>query len=107
MNIHDVLANLANGMAAERVDEQLAQVVAAVQDTGKPGKITLAITIKRTGSNAITAKPKVTSSCPEHDMGNTTFFVDAQHNLSREDPRQHKLALRDLEGEAVEIRTVT
>lgn len=71
--------------------EELAEIVAAVQATGKAGDLTLKLSIKPTGDNQVEIEAKITGKAPKPDVGKAIFFVDKNHGLSRRDPNQTEM----------------
>lgn len=59
-----------------------------VQETGKGGSITLALTIKpfKGDENVMTVSDTVRVKLPEHDRKEGIFYPDADGNLTRNDP---------------------
>lgn len=74
--------------------EALNDVVEAVTETGKGGKVTLTITVKPIGKSShgqlmVTDAVKVT--LPEGERGESIFFADDDHNLVRDNPNQPEI----------------
>lgn len=89
-DILDILEELDHGQVTQRLSEKLAEVVAAVEETGKSGSITLKITVKKEGVHAMVGcDVKVTT--PEHPTHGTLFWF-AGGALLRENPKQLKLS---------------
>ncbi|WP_169294637.1 hypothetical protein [Advenella sp. EE-W14] len=89
------IQRIRSGMLCLEATEQLAQVVKAVEETGKPGELNIKITIKRLGrSGALDISDKVTSKVPKEQPITTMMFVSPEGNLLTEDPRQSKLDLK-------------
>lgn len=98
-----VVTELADGDLERRLTAEFADVVRAVEDTGKPGKLTLNILVGTDGKMIrVVADTKVT--IPKPPVEGTAFFSDDRGGLHRENPRQAKLwpsgAVRD--GERVD-----
>lgn len=80
----DWLAVQRKGSLAAELAETLADVNRAVLETGKPGKVTLTIGVKPTGDEvSVIVTDKVTAAIPEHDRGQSIFFVDEHGNPLR------------------------
>lgn len=90
----DLLGEIEGGRLLEELTAATYEVVAAVMDTRKAGKIKLGIEIAPTGKATVRVDGTFTTTVPEHDRQSTTFFVDGQHTLLRDDPRQEPLPLR-------------
>lgn len=85
----EFITDLDHGQINQALSDKLAEVVAAVADTGKDGELTIKLTIKREGKMATvgcTAKTKV----PEHALHGTLFYF-GQSGLVRDDPKQISL----------------
>lgn len=92
----DVLGELGAGQTLEDLSHRLAQVVQAVGDTGKQGKVTLELTVAPNGHGAVALADKITTKVPEPDRGTSLFFTDDDGGLHRRDPRQTELPLRQV-----------
>lgn len=80
------------------LSESLQQLVAAVEEHGKAGTLTLTIRVTPTSKGASTyfVTDDVKVKKPEADRGASLFFSDGHGNLSRTDPRQPELPLREV-----------
>lgn len=86
----DWLRELAKGRVHEEATARLAELVAAIQETGKPGEITIKIRIKpqpKMDGRAVLAEGTVTAKTPSPDAATSLFFVDGSR-LVRNDPEQ-------------------
>jgi hypothetical protein len=85
------LHDLNKGRTHTALSDSLAELVAAVIDTGKPGTLTLRIDVKKlTGTDdQITVTTRVGNKVPTFDAAASVFYVDpdSQH-LSRTPPAQ-------------------
>jgi hypothetical protein len=88
------------GALHTEVSDQLAELVHACVETGKKGTLTLQITVAPTkneeGTVLVTDDIKV--KAPKPDARPAIFFTDEHGNLSRQDPRQAELPLREVPG---------
>lgn len=72
------------GKLAEELATALADVNRAVIDTGKPGSLTLTIKVKSAGDEvSVIVTDEVKAKLPEHDRGQSIFFVDEDGNAHR------------------------
>lgn len=104
-----VLNQLRYGAAQEELSEQLAHCVERARETGKAAEITLKIKIKPQGnSGQYILLDEVKAKVPEPIKEQTIMFGTPEGNLTREDPRQQKLPLRDVSAAAAtgELKTV-
>ncbi len=89
----NLLANCRQGVALADIDNELANLVTAVHNTGKGGKLTVTFDIKpvKAGSEALAVGMNVAAKEPTPDSTLAIFYADQAGNLSRHDPRQAKL----------------
>lgn len=92
--IADTLRHLQGGSFLDEASEQLADLVSAVDATGKAGKITLEISIKKMSKGAMGVIGKIKLSKPMEAPDATLMFATPEGNLLTEDPRQQKLELK-------------
>lgn len=97
-----ILPEIRDGRAVDELSEHIHKAIAAVKEFGKPGKVTLEITIAplRKGAENLTEAPmvfvgEVYSKLPEADPEATVFFMDAAGNATRiPQSRQKDLGLK-------------
>jgi hypothetical protein len=99
----EFVTNLDHGRVNQRLTEELKEVVAAVQETNRVGKLAIVLTVKREANQAVVvvdSKPQVPR--PPHHGTLFHFGLNEEGSLVRDDPRQ--LSLRQLpEQEMVDI----
>lgn len=81
-----------NGGLHGELSEAMAALVTAVDEHRKAG--TLVLTVKITPNSdgqTVTVTDKLKLTLPEGDRGAAIFFVDADGNLSRRNPRQMEI----------------
>lgn len=88
--ISDILAELDEGQTAERATALLAEVVQAVMETGKKGRLTISLAVSKQNKMAM-LKADIKATKPEPATEASMFFVDDEGALRRDDPRQQKL----------------
>lgn len=99
--ITDTLRHIGGGVFIDTASEKLAELVAAVDSSGKPGKITMDITVKkatRGGAMHVTGKLRVTK--PAEEPMEAMLFATPEGNLVVEDPHQQKLDLKQIPAQA-------
>jgi hypothetical protein len=97
-NFSDILREVRGGKADDELGDHLRELCEAVAATNKGGALTLTLTIKPNGPNAVLVEDAVKMKAPEAAASATLFFVDEDHNLTRRDPRQLTLSeLREVE----------
>jgi ABC-type thiamine transport system ATPase subunit len=90
----DVLIELNRGKTHAELSRALQDVIAAVRDTGKPGKLAFALAVKPARADGmVEITDQVAVKLPAYDRPASMFFVTDDANLSRNDPRQTELDL--------------
>lgn len=81
------------GKALEDASDRLAEVVAAVMESGKPGAVTLTLTVKQAsrGQSAVTLTDKITAKVPVAVEPDSFWFATQDGALSKDDPRQAEM----------------
>ena len=100
MEFCDVLRQHASGRAETELTEALREVVAEVAKTGKPGKVTLELSVKPNQAGSVFLTTAVKAKAPDAGGAADVFFYDSERGfaLSRRDPRQLTLeGLREVE----------
>ena len=93
----NVLAELKNGRAAIDCSRKITELVAAVSEHKKKGKLTLQLIIEPSGvgDDGRVTETSVSWACaivkPEADTGRSIFFVTREGQLTRNDPAQMEL----------------
>ena len=95
--ILDVIGNHKGGACLTEVSAALRQVTAAVQLTGKGGKVTLEMSLRpasKSAAGTLIFETRVKSKVPEADAPGSIFYANDDYNLVRDDPNQKVLDLR-------------
>lgn len=97
--ITDTLRSLRGGVLIDEASEALAELVNAVMESGKPGKLTieLALTKASRNSGALVIRDKVTVKRPAEDAFETILYATPEGSLVTQDPKQAQLELRQVE----------
>lgn len=92
----DTLREIRRGTVVDELTKQLAIVAQAARATGKPGSITLKLTVKpeKDKGRQIELVPSVSLSIPQDDLKSGIFFLTDDADLARTDPDQGELSLR-------------
>jgi hypothetical protein len=95
--ITDILREIRKGRPVEEATTALADIVRAVDETGKPGSVTIILTVKPTkhGGPEKTLIAEVKSKKPIADIAPAIFFSDEDGDLFRVDPRQEEMELHE------------
>lgn len=80
-----------NGGTVEELQAQIREVVAAVQNAGGTGHVTLKLSIKKNGESGVLVTDAITSSKPRVKSADSAFFVTDDHGLTRKNPNQYSL----------------
>lgn len=81
------------------LSEALHELLAAVKDTGKAGALTIQIKVKpaaKGNAEQVLISDLVKTTKPAVERPESIFFLDDAGNLSRSDPRQTELPLREV-----------
>lgn len=85
----DFLAELRRGAVADELSEALHELLAAVQDTQKPGSISLTIKVGiQKNTTAVSIADVVAKKIPARPRPESLWFVDHNGNPTRRDPSQ-------------------
>jgi len=86
-----------NGNLHSELSEKLQELVAAVIEHDKGGTLTLTVSVKPAGNGInLVVSDDVKCKAPEADRPVALFYADSAGNLSRRDPRQPELPLREI-----------
>jgi len=87
------LQEVRRGAIVDEATDALNELVKAVQDTGKAGKLTLTLELKpfAKAADAISVKAKVVATMPKMEDAEEVFFATAENNLSRNNAKQEEL----------------
>jgi len=95
--ITDTLRHLGAGVMLDDASEQLADLVKRVDETGKPGSITIKINLRRAAAGALAVTSDIIVKKPPEVKMETLLFPTVEGNLLTQDPRQQVLELRTVE----------
>lgn len=98
--IADVLRDLGQGALVDEAGVMLQALVREVQGAGKKGVMTLRIEVApmKGDSGAVMVHAKTDVRPPATEPIGAVFFADDDGVLTKDDPRQMKLPLRDVTG---------
>ncbi|EPX80505.1 hypothetical protein Salmuc_03822 [Salipiger mucosus DSM 16094] len=63
-------------------------MLAAIQDTGNSGEITVKLPFKVNKAGQIECVPQITAKKPRREMGTGVYFLNDEAQLTRRDPNQ-------------------
>lgn len=97
--ITDTLRHIGGGVFIDIASDKLAELVAAVDATGKSGSIDLKIKMKKaTRGGAMHVTGTVKLNKPAEEPTEAMLFATPDGNLTVDDPNQQKLDLRSVAG---------
>lgn len=97
--ITDTLRHIGGGIFIDTASDKMNELVAAVDSSGKPGKLTIEVKVKkatRGGAMHITGSVKLTK--PAEEPMEAMLFATPEGNLVADDPKQEKLDLKVAPG---------
>ncbi len=97
--ISDTLRRLQGGAFNDECGTKMAEIVKGVDETGKAGKLTITIDVKKAGG-AVSVLAKVSDKTPEEPPDADLFWATVEGNLSDQNPNQRNLDLRVAETPA-------
>ena len=103
--ITDTLRLLQQGLFLDQCSELLAEVVRSVDETGKAGKLTITLDLKKSGG-AVAILAKATNKVPEQKADEDLLWPTVEGNLQLDNPHQRKLDLRMAPAGQTEVRQV-
>lgn len=89
----ETLHHINNGTLLADAADKLAELVKAVDISGKPGTLTVKITVRKASSMAMAVRGDVTVKIPPESPIEALMFPTPEGNLLTDDPRQSKLPL--------------
>lgn len=100
----DWMVEQRKGALSNEMADALNTLVDAVNSHHKGGTLTLRIAVKpaHSGDGMVLVTDEVTVKLPEADRTPGLFFVDGNSNLSRANPAQPELALREVPSPATD-----
>jgi hypothetical protein len=97
--ITDTFRHIGGGIFIDLASDKMAELVNAVDGSGKAGSLTLVIAVKKaTRGGAMHISGKVTLKKPAEEPMEAMLFATPDGNLIADDPRQQKLDLKRVEG---------
>lgn len=91
MNLIEVLNEQRKGKCLIEAQEKLQELVKTCTDLGKKGSIIITLQVIPAETGTIVLKDDVTSKLPKPERSSTSFYVDDDGSLHREDPNQPEL----------------
>jgi hypothetical protein len=102
----DTLNALRFGTLSEELTKKLHELTAACTETQRSGAITLTLALKPGKGGQVEVFDDIKVKMPKEERGSSIMFATPEGNLQREDPRQKKLDLRQVDTDTGEIRSI-
>lgn len=103
--ITDTLRLLQGGVFLEHCSTLLSEVVKGVDETGKAGKLTITLDVKKVGG-AVSVLAKASDKTPEEAPDPDMFWPTVEGNLSLQNPNQRDLDLRTVDKKPAQVREI-
>lgn len=97
------LRMLQAGAFDDDAGQKLADIVRGVNETSKPGRLTITIDVRKAGA-AVSVRAKATDKTPEEQADDDLFWPTHDGNLSLQNPNQRSLDLQAAPTRAVQLR---
>ena len=101
-----LLSEFREGRSLTDLSEAVQQCVAAVKDTGKPARLGFTLTFTPSGP-AIVLVDEIKVKLPACEREQAIFFATSENTLSRSNPAQRELELREVTKPQVEVRELS
>lgn len=103
-----LLHEFREGATAAELSNALGSLVQAVRTTGRKGKLKYTLTIRPVGmgNEALSLEDNIELDCPRQQRDQAIFFATDENRLQRDNPKQMKLELRQIDRAPVELREV-
>jgi hypothetical protein len=96
MSFMKLLQEHRHGNTHEDISEQIRTLVAAVSDEGKSGKLVITLSVKPMGKgDGLEVSIDLKLTPPKPAPGASIFFATPGGDLTRQDPRQSTMELRE------------
>jgi hypothetical protein len=96
-SITHTLTRLQNGLFVDKCTDLFTEVLRHVELTGKPGKLTITLDVKKVNS-LVSVLAKATDKVPELPPDADMFYLTDDIELSVDNPKQRRLDLRPVES---------
>lgn len=85
-----VLQEIQSGQAHDELSKAFRDLILAVEDTGKGGKLTFTLDVKplKSGDGVLVLTPAHAVKLPQHDRKASLFYATKNGNVTKENPNQ-------------------
>lgn len=94
--ITSTLSKLQGGAFNHACGDLLAKMILAVEETGRAGKLTITIDVKKSGP-AVEVTSRVTDKTPEPTPDADVYWATVEGNLTEQNPAQQKMDLQPVQ----------
>jgi hypothetical protein len=101
------IGTLKGGLFGHEVSEKFAEMLQAVEHTGKAGKLTVTIDATKTTGGMVALVAKCTNKTPEPKPDADVRWVTEDGDLTHANPKQRELSLRNSADERPRPRSGT
>lgn len=104
--ITQIMADYNDGKFVEELTETLHNLIGDCTSTGKKGKLSITIELKpaKGATPALNLSMDYTDKSPDFDRPSEYMFVTENFDLTRENPKQRKLELREVTPKTLPVR---
>ena len=98
----DVLREIQGGVAHDELSVAFRDLIVAIEETGKGGKITFTLDVKpmKGGDGVLVLTPAHAAKMPQHDRKASLFYATKDGNVTKENPNQLAFeSLKVVEGD--------
>ncbi|SFC09149.1 hypothetical protein [Salipiger profundus] len=88
LNFLEFMQSFRRGELLREADDRMQEVLAAIQETGNSGEVTLKLPFKVNKAGQIECVPQVTAKKPKRELGAGIYFLNDDARLTRRDPNQ-------------------
>ncbi|MCA0851416.1 hypothetical protein [Salipiger thiooxidans] len=88
LNFLEFVQSFRRGELLREADARMSEVLAAIQETGNSGEITLKLPFKVNKAGQIECVPQITAKKPKRELGAGIYFLNDDARLTRRDPNQ-------------------
>ena len=88
LNFLEFMQSFRRGELLREADDRMQEVLAAIQETGNSGEVTLKLPFKVNKAGQIECVPQVTAKKPKRELGADIYFLNDDARLTRRDPNQ-------------------
>ena len=107
-SIFSTMRQIGNGSLITSMENKMQELVKAVEESGKSGKLTITIDIKKANrGNALNIKGTAKLAAPMTEHHEALMFATEDGDLLTENPKQQKLELNTVDINKGEIKNIS